>query len=132
MAAHPIPCGDQGLPASLAGEGSFAERIGAKPGHLQRDAPAGFQFFLADSCAGMARMISPASRHIPVLGREAIEMLNPRDGGTYVDATFGAGGYSRAILDAADSRVVGIDRDRIAIAGGFELVDGSSGRLTLV
>ena len=59
-------------------------------------------------------------------------MLSPRDGGIYVDATFGAGGYSRAILDAADTRVIGIDRDRTAIAGGFDLVDRSGGRLTLV
>jgi 16S rRNA (cytosine1402-N4)-methyltransferase len=71
-------------------------------------------------------------RHIPVLGREAVEMLSPRDGGVYVDATFGAGGYSRAILDAADTRVIGIDRDRTAIAAGFDLVDQSNGRLTLV
>jgi 16S rRNA (cytosine1402-N4)-methyltransferase len=59
-------------------------------------------------------------------------MLSPRDGGIYVDATFGAGGYSQAILDAADTRVIGIDRDRTAIAGGFDLVDRSNGRLTLV
>ena len=59
-------------------------------------------------------------------------MLSPRDGGIYVDATFGAGGYSRAILDAADTRVIGIDRDRTAIAAGFDLVDRSDGRLTLV
>jgi 16S rRNA (cytosine1402-N4)-methyltransferase len=59
-------------------------------------------------------------------------MLKPRDGGIYVDATFGAGGYSQAILDAADTRVIGIDRDRTAIAGGFDLVDRSNGRLTLV
>ena len=77
-------------------------------------------------------MSSAATRHIPVLGREAVEMLVPRDGGVYVDATFGAGGYSRAILDIAGTRVIGIDRDRTAIAGGFELVDRSGGRLTLV
>lgn len=73
-----------------------------------------------------------APRHIPVLGRQAVEFLNPREGGVYVDATFGAGGYSRAILDTAGTRVVGIDRDRSAIAGGFDLVDRSAGRLTLV
>jgi 16S rRNA (cytosine1402-N4)-methyltransferase len=72
------------------------------------------------------------NRHVPVLGREAIEMLGPRDGGIYVDATFGAGGYSRAILDTPGTRIVGIDRDRSAIAGGFDLVDRSGGRLTLV
>jgi 16S rRNA (cytosine1402-N4)-methyltransferase len=73
-----------------------------------------------------------AQRHIPVLGRQAVEMLAPRDGGIYVDATFGAGGYSRAILDTAGTRVIGIDRDRTAILGGFDLVDRSDGRLTLV
>jgi len=73
-----------------------------------------------------------APRHISVLGREAVEMLKPREGGIYVDATFGAGGYSRAILDIAGTRIIGIDRDRSAITGGFDLVDGSDGRLTLV
>jgi 16S rRNA (cytosine1402-N4)-methyltransferase len=73
-----------------------------------------------------------APRHIPVLGRQAIELLGPRDGGSYVDATFGAGGYSWAILDTAGARVIGIDRDQSAIAGGFDLVDRSGGRLTLV
>jgi 16S rRNA (cytosine1402-N4)-methyltransferase len=77
--------------------------------------------------------MNPAGkRHVPVLGREAVEMLSPRDGGIYVDATFGAGGYSRAILDTPGTRVIGIDRDRSAIAGGFDLVDRSGGRLTLV
>ena len=73
-----------------------------------------------------------ASRHIPVLGRQAVALLDPREDGVYVDATFGAGGYSRAILDTRGARVVGIDRDRSAIAGGFDLVDQSAGRLTLV
>ena len=77
-------------------------------------------------------MSSAETRHIPVLGRQAVEMLSPRDGGVYVDATFGAGGYSGAILGIAGTRVIGIDRDRTAIAGGFELVDRSGGRLTLV
>jgi 16S rRNA (cytosine1402-N4)-methyltransferase len=73
-----------------------------------------------------------APRHISVLGREAVEMLAPRDGGVYLDATFGAGGYSRMILGMPGTRVVGIDRDRSAITGGFDLVAGSGGRLTLV
>lgn len=70
--------------------------------------------------------------HIPVLGREAVDALAPRDGGVYLDATFGAGGYSRMILDVAGTRVIGIDRDRTAIAGGFDLVEAAQGRLTLV
>ncbi len=77
-------------------------------------------------------MTPVASSHISVLGREAVEMLSPRDGGIYIDATFGAGGYSRSILATKGTRVVGIDRDRSAITGGFDLVDGSDGRLTLV
>jgi len=77
-------------------------------------------------------MTADAPRHVPVLGPEAVELLALRDGGIYLDATFGAGGYSHAILDAADTRVIGIDRDRSAIAGGFDLADRSNGRLTLV
>ena len=77
-------------------------------------------------------MSTASLRHIPVLGGEAVGMLAPHDGGIYVDATFGAGGYSRAILDTVGTRVVGIDRDRSAISGGFDLVDRAGGRLTLV
>jgi 16S rRNA (cytosine1402-N4)-methyltransferase len=77
--------------------------------------------------------MNPAGqRHIPVLGRQAVGMLQPRAGGIYIDATFGAGGYSRTILDTAGTRVIGIDRDRSAVAAGFDLVDRSDGRLTLV
>ncbi|MEZ0222059.1 16S rRNA (cytosine(1402)-N(4))-methyltransferase RsmH [Tardiphaga sp. 1201_B9_N1_1] len=77
-------------------------------------------------------MSTPDTRHISVLGVEAVDMLSPRAGGIYVDATFGAGGYSRAILATEGTRVIAIDRDRTAIAGGFDLVDASDGRLTLV
>ncbi len=77
-------------------------------------------------------MTAAPVRHVPVLGREAVAMLAPRAGGVYVDATFGAGGYSRAILAVADTCVIGIDRDRAAIAGGSGLVEESGGRLTLV
>jgi 16S rRNA (cytosine1402-N4)-methyltransferase len=77
-------------------------------------------------------MTVDAPRHIPVLGREAVEFLAPRDGGVYVDATFGAGGYSRLILNTPGTRLIGIDRDRTAIAGGFDLVDRADGRLTLI
>jgi 16S rRNA (cytosine1402-N4)-methyltransferase len=77
-------------------------------------------------------MSASGSRHIPVLGRKAVELLSPRDGGIYVDGTFGAGGYSAMLLEVAGTRVIGIDRDRTAIAGGFDLVDRSGGRLTLV
>ena len=64
--------------------------------------------------------------------QEVLESLSPRDGAHYVDGTFGGGGYSKAILEAADCRVLGIDRDPAAIARGQELVRRFAGRLTLV
>ncbi|MDB5549700.1 MAG: rRNA ((1402)-N(4))-methyltransferase [Tardiphaga sp.] len=77
-------------------------------------------------------MSADTPRHIPVLGREAVDGLAPRDGGLYIDATFGAGGYARLLLDVPGTQVIGIDRDRTAITGGFSLVEESQGRLTLV
>jgi 16S rRNA (cytosine1402-N4)-methyltransferase len=72
------------------------------------------------------------ARHVPVLARPALEFLNIRGGGTYIDGTFGAGGYSRAILAAANAQVIGIDRDQSAVANGAGLVEASGGRLTLI
>lgn len=69
--------------------------------------------------------------HIPVLLREAIDALQPRDGGVYVDATFGRGGYTRAILDRAACRVIAIDRDPDAMAAGAALHAEAGDRLTL-
>lgn len=70
--------------------------------------------------------------HIPVLGQPAVEFLKVHDGGIYIDGTFGAGGYTRAILAAADCKVIGIDRDQTAIASGADLVEDAKGRLTLI
>lgn len=69
--------------------------------------------------------------HIPVLLSEAMEALSPRDGGVYVDGTFGAGGYARAILEAADCIVLAIDRDPDAVASGAGLKEQFSRRLML-
>ena len=55
-------------------------------------------------------------RHIPVLLSEVLTALGPEDGDIIIDGTFGAGGYSRAILEAADCRVSAIDRDTEALA----------------
>ena len=71
------------------------------------------------------------ARHVPVLLRAVTQFLDVREGGVYIDGTFGAGGYAQAIL-AAGGSVVGIDRDRNAIARGDDLVQASGGRLTLV
>jgi 16S rRNA (cytosine1402-N4)-methyltransferase len=71
-------------------------------------------------------------RHLPVLVAAVVDWLAVRDGALIIDGTFGAGGYSRAILARADCRVIGIDRDPRAITGGWDLVEASGGRLTLI
>ena len=70
------------------------------------------------------------ARHVPVLLAETLGALVPRVGAVIVDGTFGAGGYSRALLESG-ARVVAIDRDPAAIAGGAPLVAEFTGRLTL-
>jgi 16S rRNA (cytosine1402-N4)-methyltransferase len=70
--------------------------------------------------------------HRPVLLTEVIEALAPRDGAIYVDGTFGAGGYSRALLDAAQCTVWAIDRDPDAVKGAAPLLDRYAGRLHIV
>lgn len=75
---------------------------------------------------------APASPHVSVLLDEVVNALSPRDGGVYVDGTFGAGGYTRAILDRADCRVWGIDRDPEAIERGRKLALAYPGRLDIV
>ncbi|HUO01708.1 MAG TPA: 16S rRNA (cytosine(1402)-N(4))-methyltransferase RsmH [Rhizomicrobium sp.] len=72
------------------------------------------------------------SGHLPVMLKEVVAAIAPKDGGHYVDGTFGGGGYARAMLEAADCRVLGIDRDPEAIARGQALVEHFAGRLTLV
>ena len=81
---------------------------------------------------GFAAVAGGPAHHIPVLGRPALDFLNVHDGGVYIDATFGAGGYTRAILGAAECHVIGIDRDPSALALGKELTQKAQGRLTLV
>ena len=70
--------------------------------------------------------------HTPVMLREVLDVLAPRDGAIYVDGTFGAGGYAAAILDAADCTVWGIDRDAEALAAGKALATAYQNRLSLV
>ncbi|MEO1205865.1 MAG: 16S rRNA (cytosine(1402)-N(4))-methyltransferase RsmH [Pseudomonadota bacterium] len=77
---------------------------------------------------GPDRLTQP---HIPVMLAEVLERLAPADGETYIDATFGAGGYASAILDAADCKVVALDRDPSAVTAGFQLALAYDGRLSL-
>src|SRR3974390_1288956 len=59
---------------------------------------------------GFTAVAGGSALHIPVLGRAAIDFLNVRDGGVYIDATFGGGGFSRALLAVGGARVIAIDR----------------------
>lgn len=70
-------------------------------------------------------------RHIPVMLAEVIEALDPAPGKTILDGTFGAGGYTSAILEAG-ADVIALDRDPTAIAAGQAMVAAAGGRLTLV
>jgi 16S rRNA (cytosine1402-N4)-methyltransferase len=72
-----------------------------------------------------------AAAHIPVLLDEVVDALRPAAGEVHVDGTFGAGGYTRAILSAG-ARVVAIDRDPDAISEGVAVVDDAAGALTLI
>ncbi len=75
--------------------------------------------------------MSEAPRHVPVLLVEVIEALRPHEGAAIIDGTFGAGGYSRALLDRGAS-VVALDRDPWAVRAGAGLLASSGGRLRLV
>jgi 16S rRNA (cytosine1402-N4)-methyltransferase len=70
--------------------------------------------------------------HAPVLRTEVVAALNPGRGGVYLDGTFGAGGYTRALLEGGADRVIAVDRDPEAIARGRAWADRYAGRLTLV
>ncbi|WP_008739506.1 16S rRNA (cytosine(1402)-N(4))-methyltransferase RsmH [Isoalcanivorax pacificus] len=66
--------------------------------------------------------------HQPVMLEEVLELLPTRTDGFYVDGTFGRGGHSRALLARLDAqgRLVGIDRDPLAIAAGHDLAQADS------
>jgi 16S rRNA (cytosine1402-N4)-methyltransferase len=70
--------------------------------------------------------------HIPVLVGAVLSALAPRDDAIYIDATFGSGGYSMALLGAARCRVFGIDRDPEAVQNGRDLAERFGGRLTII
>lgn len=82
-------------------------------------------------------MAAPFAAHVPVLIHPLIEAVSPVEG-IWLDGTFGAGGYSRALLDAGADRIIGVDRDPTALARaetwatgfpGLTLVDGRFGQL---
>ena len=80
----------------------------------------------------LAAAADSAPHHIPVLVDAVVAVLAPRDGAVYVDGTFGAGGYSAALLRAAQCCVLGIDRDPGAVRCGAALAADHPGRLQLI
>ncbi len=88
---------------------------------------------MSDGREGAENALSPAGgpiRHVPVMLHEVVANLIPASGETIIDGTFGAGGYSRALLNAG-TNVLAIDQDPNAIRDGQELVSEMQGRLTL-
>src|SRR6185312_6490526 len=143
------PCGDRGR-GDVRRSGSQVSDLGARPvperargGHPKGARAQGRTGFSDGGTrrprstgmtagGGSSAVAGGPALHIPVLGTPALALLNVHDGGVYIDGTFGAGGYSRAILQAANSKVIGIDRDPAALALGAGLVAEAGGRLTLV
>ncbi|MGF1446194.1 MAG: 16S rRNA (cytosine(1402)-N(4))-methyltransferase RsmH [Pikeienuella sp.] len=73
-----------------------------------------------------------SAHHVPVLLRPVLAALAPLEGATVLDGTFGAGGYSLALLEAGVGHILALDRDPAAIAAGQAIVTASGGRLVLV
>ncbi|MGB2716945.1 MAG: 16S rRNA (cytosine(1402)-N(4))-methyltransferase RsmH [Vicinamibacterales bacterium] len=73
-----------------------------------------------------------AREHVPVMTREVVELLRPGRGGLYVDCTVGLGGHSQALLEAGASRVLGLDRDRDALAAARASLERWGERVELV
>ena len=60
-------------------------------------------------------MVSDITKHYPVLLNEIISIITPQHGGTFIDCTFGQGGYTKKILSFSDTRVIALDRDKESI-----------------
>ena len=118
--------GARTLPRAARGghrDGARVEEATGLPGGGARSAQSTGMMAGSD---GKSAVAGGLARHIPVLARQVFDALSPHDGGVYIDGTFGAGGHTRAILQVAGTRVIGIDRDRSAIAGGCR--SGRGGR----
>jgi 16S rRNA (cytosine1402-N4)-methyltransferase len=58
-----------------------------------------------------ATIISDIKKHYPVLLNELISIISPQYGGTFIDCTFGQGGYTKKILNYSDTKIIALDRD---------------------
>ena len=59
-----------------------------------------------------ATIVPKMQKHYPVLLKEIISVISPQHGGTFIDCTFGQGGYSKKILDFKNTKVIALDRDK--------------------
>ena len=59
-----------------------------------------------------ATIVSEVPKHYPVLLNEIISIITPQYGGTFIDCTFGQGGYSKKILEFKNTKVIALDRDK--------------------
>ena len=84
----------------------------------------------------MAGGLRPEARdeplHVPVLLSEVLGALQPQRGGLFVDCTLGLGGHTHALLDAGATRVIGLDRDRSALAVATTRLAAFAGRVEFV
>ena len=69
----------------------------------------------------IATIIPDMRNHYPVLLSEIISIITPQFGGTFIDCTFGQGGYSKKILNFADTKVIGLDRDSDSLKKAEEI-----------
>lgn len=76
--------------------------------------------------------MAATAEHISVMAAEVVQGLAPRDGGAYLDGTFGAGGYSAALLEAARCTIWGIDRDPLAQTFAAPLAKRFPGQITVL
>lgn len=81
---------------------------------------------------GSTAAVGGPARHIPVMLSEVLAALDPKDGEVFVDGTFGAGGYSEAILARANCKIIAIDRDPEAFRLSGALAEKYPGRLLAV
>ena len=59
-----------------------------------------------------ATILSNSEKHYPVLLKEILSIISPQNGGTFIDCTFGQGGYTRKILEFPKTKVIAFDRDK--------------------
>jgi 16S rRNA (cytosine1402-N4)-methyltransferase len=70
--------------------------------------------------------------HVPVMTAEVLQHLRPERGGIFIDCTLGLGGHARALLEAGATRLIGLDRDRHALARAEETLSAWRDRIDLV